>query len=1159
MPGDIVLGIRLTADGKGLVGEVRLSREELDKLKEATKGVEAAAGAAKNEMMSWTEFVKSRMGPAMREFHEQGKTHAEAHTLAIRKIAQEWREYKRTNETAADAAKRLNDEQKNLSAGLAGLATRIGLSTAAWSQLIDITIRAARAVKDYIQDAVLLNARHEEMGVAMQVVGHHAGYSGAQMDQFAKGLQAAGITMIESREALLRMASAQMDLSSSAQLARIAQDAAVAGAINSSEAFQRLIYAIQSGQPEMLRTMGINVNFEASYQKLAKSLKVTTEQLSEQEKMQARTNAVIEFGTQITGLYEAAMGTASKQIRSLARYTEDLKVLRGEIFNEALVIAVNAYTDALKDANTAARQLSDNEKFKEWGRDAIIVFARLADTAGFLARAFAQIIESAEVVGLTVGAALFGWSKEYRDFVRSFTDQANERMAKRWGGSQAPMSDAANKFFAQRDADAAERARQNEEDLRDAAMARAFGLRTGPKPQPRPGGKTSAQDPYQTLIEGLRKKLMLDKESTEIERVEHELTEQRYLKGGKLNEQKALYVRLLARAVDLYKADLAALAAENTALEEQDQIRHQAAATIGDMYTKAFLAADESVQKLEQENELLGKIGVDRERAIALLDLERLAAKDTAGVYKQFYEEYRDRINKAFDLKAQHELMQKNREEAKRFNEELGRGIADALMRGFESGKDFARNFRDTLVNMFKTLILRPVIQWIISPVSGAITAMLGGLGIPGLANAAGAGGGFGAAGNLLSFGGNFLGAGQFLADIPNFFGSIGAVTEAGTTFGLLDAIGGFAAAHPLGVAGLALGALGLGRSLFGGGGSPAYPTYGEIYGTATAGGVVAPSFFANSASAEEAYRWQVSGNEVGTWAAALPLMGQRLAQLYAELGRMGGILGLDTSRLGAAQAAIALRVPQRPGAAGISTEEVMAQFEAQLGGITDQLAQQLMPNLKDFAQANETLAQTFTRLSQARTQANIEEIFGRMNAAMKLADATRDLWLSNLSPLTAAERLREASTRYGATLTAARAGGIGATSELAQLSRTYLTEARGYYASSADYTSIFGAVQRDVEGLVSDTLTEQSMRFADMGISLGEIAQNTRDLDRRIAEALDRALAAREQARAATQAAQDAALLATQSQAIVTPIVTAIEENTRRTEREPAWDDGGD
>jgi hypothetical protein len=129
------------------------------------------------------------------------------------------------------------------------------------------------------------------------------------------------------------------------------------------------------------------------------------------------------------------------------------------------------------------------------------------------------------------------------------------------------------------------------------------------------------------------------------------------------------------------------------------------------------------------------------------------------------------------------------------------------------------------------------------------------------------------------------------------------------------------------------------------------------------------------------------------------------------------------------------------------------------------------------------------------------------MGAAIGLQDQTRDLFLSDLSPLTMAQRLAEAQGRYGSTLDLARGGDQAALGQLSGLSRGYLTEARGYYASSPDYTAIFGQVQSDIEGLVNDTLTEQSIQFASMGISLKDIADNTKDLPKQIADAIDKAV----------------------------------------------------
>lgn len=68
-------------------------------------------------------------------------------------------------------------------------------------------------------------------------------------------------------------------------------------------------------------------------------------------------------------------------------------------------------------------------------------------------------------------------------------------------------------------------------------------------------------------------------------------------------------------------------------------------------------------------------------------------------------------------------------EEGKKAADSINKDITDALMRGFENGKGFAENFRDTVANMFRTLVLRPVISAVVSPISQGITSMMGGMG----------------------------------------------------------------------------------------------------------------------------------------------------------------------------------------------------------------------------------------------------------------------------------------------------------------------------------------------------------------------------------------------------------------------------------------------
>ena len=65
--------------------------------------------------------------------------------------------------------------------------------------------------------------------------------------------------------------------------------------------------------------------------------------------------------------------------------------------------------------------------------------------------------------------------------------------------------------------------------------------------------------------------------------------------------------------------------------------------------------------------------------------------------------------------------------------DKINDSITDALMRGFESGKGFAENLRDTLTNMFKTMVLRPTVSAIVNPVAQGVTGMMG---LSGAANA---------------------------------------------------------------------------------------------------------------------------------------------------------------------------------------------------------------------------------------------------------------------------------------------------------------------------------------------------------------------------------------------------------------------------------------
>lgn len=66
------------------------------------------------------------------------------------------------------------------------------------------------------------------------------------------------------------------------------------------------------------------------------------------------------------------------------------------------------------------------------------------------------------------------------------------------------------------------------------------------------------------------------------------------------------------------------------------------------------------------------------------------------------------------------EAGKKIEEEWKRTSENIERSLTDALMRGFEGGKDAGKNALDALKNMFRTAVLQPMIRPLVEPVAQA-------------------------------------------------------------------------------------------------------------------------------------------------------------------------------------------------------------------------------------------------------------------------------------------------------------------------------------------------------------------------------------------------------------------------------------------------------
>lgn len=247
---------------------------------------------------------------------------------------------------------RLQNDMSRATRTVDGAMQRIQRATAMAMRAIGALAGAfsARAIYQQVRNITELASRYNELGIVMNTVGRNAGYARPYLNELEKSLKATGISALESRSNIAKLIAANIDLTKATELARLAQDAAVIGGLNSSDAFARLTSGIQSAQVETLRTMGLNANFQKSYEDLAKELGKAAGDLSELEKTQARTNAVLALAPTIAGAYEASMTNAGKAMRSTQRYAEDLGVALGQAFQPAYESAVSAYTKVLKAA-----------------------------------------------------------------------------------------------------------------------------------------------------------------------------------------------------------------------------------------------------------------------------------------------------------------------------------------------------------------------------------------------------------------------------------------------------------------------------------------------------------------------------------------------------------------------------------------------------------------------------------------------------------------------------------------------------------------------------------------------------------------------------------------------------------------------------------------
>lgn len=195
-----------------------------------------------------------------------------------------------------------------------------------------------------------------------------------------------------------------------------------------------------------------------------------------------------------------------------------------------------------------------------------------------------------------------------------------------------------------------------------------------------------------------------------------------------LNDKKII---LTASQIKQAQATIAANQVMRDQIQIEAEVRKIQQARIETIEKQAQAIGDDARKQKEwNDTALLTKkqlsdLEIGRLKNQIRIEEETVATFDLIEACTQESEAHRDTLKALKDLADAKEkgvavqAAKDANEEWRKTVDSIKDGLTDSLMRAFESGKGFADAFKDTLINAFKTMILKPTIQGIIGSVFG--------------------------------------------------------------------------------------------------------------------------------------------------------------------------------------------------------------------------------------------------------------------------------------------------------------------------------------------------------------------------------------------------------------------------------------------------------
>jgi phage-related protein len=273
---------------------------------------------------------------------------AETPTMEVRaRLTAETAQFTKGMQQATQSVDQFSQKSSSLRGAVMGIGIAAGTATAA---MIAFGTKAFMAA-----------ARVDELDVSMNAVGKATGLGYQAIRDAAIATKDMGIEMEIAQQSAIKFAQNNLDLAYASQLARAAQDLAVVSGKNSTETFNMLTHAVITGRSEVLKSVGIQKSAGQMYESFAKSIGKSANALTYQEKQTAVATGALAEAAKVAGVYEAAMDSPGKVLRSFKRITNEIQVAIGGVLLKGLGPMIKAFYDVYKNISKA---LTKSETFK---------------------------------------------------------------------------------------------------------------------------------------------------------------------------------------------------------------------------------------------------------------------------------------------------------------------------------------------------------------------------------------------------------------------------------------------------------------------------------------------------------------------------------------------------------------------------------------------------------------------------------------------------------------------------------------------------------------------------------------------------------------------------------------------------------------------------